>query len=368
MEATRVADVAALSAAEPCQQAGEGADFGGRMIWNSFGPRLAEVLAQRLGLLDALGFHSCLSRGTHDPQDVPADVQDFSDPTSPHLRDGTRQLALGDVVARADLRESGSAPTPKGRRRHSPVRSTPSDPGQLAADHRAQHAVDEASPTSTPQQGLGVGRRAPVWRSTVHRVVDGEPRGSSRSRPHRVAEAGDVDASSLSFVDRSASGNSASPPSSRSATTSALVYGTDQAVAAAVDRGDLADGVDVGIACPAGLSASTPPRSASAAPPGQLVARADAAAKITTPHRWTPVAQVHRTVVEPSECSTGFNRFGARADVNRDPEVGDHPSQQRAAGLVDLLGHQPRIISITCVCKPNWRQRISGLVPAARHR
>ena len=56
----------------------------------------------------------------------------------------------------------------------------------------------------------------------------------------------------------------------------------------------------------------------------------------------------------------GFDRFGARPDVHRDPEVGDHPGQQRAAGLVDLLGHQPRHHLDDVRLQPELAQRISG--------
>ena len=56
----------------------------------------------------------------------------------------------------------------------------------------------------------------------------------------------------------------------------------------------------------------------------------------------------------------GFNRFGTRPDVHRDPKLGDHPGQQRATGLIDLLGHQSRHHLDDVGLQPELAQRISG--------
>ena len=45
------------------------------------------------------------------------------------------------------------------------------------------------------------------------------------------------------------------------------------------------------------------------------------------------------------------------------PEIGDHPGQQRAAGLVDLLGHQARHHLDDVRLQPELAQRVSGLKP-----
>jgi len=57
----------------------------------------------------------------------------------------------------------------------------------------------------------------------------------------------------------------------------------------------------------------------------------------------------------------GFNGFGARPDVYGDPEFGDHPGQQRAPALVDLLGHQSRHHLDDVCLQPELAQRIRSL-------
>jgi hypothetical protein len=59
----------------------------------------------------------------------------------------------------------------------------------------------------------------------------------------------------------------------------------------------------------------------------------------------------------------GFNRFGARADVHRNLEFADHPGQQGAAGLVDLLGHQSRHHLDDVGLQPELPQCIGGFEP-----
>ena len=66
----------------------------------------------------------------------------------------------------------------------------------------------------------------------------------------------------------------------------------------------------------------------------------------------------------------GFDRVGANVDVHRDAQLGDHPGQQRTAGLVQLLGHQPWSHLDDVGLQPELAQRVGGLQaqqPAADH-
>ena len=115
---------------------------------------------------------------------------------------------------------------------------------------------------------------------------------------------------------------------------------------------------------------STPPRSAIAKPgvAGQLVAgthtrREDHQAGIDE----RPVAQrhPHRVVLGgPPDGPIALCRLdalGADADVHGDAQLADHPAQQCAAGLVELLGHQPRRHLDDVGVQPERAQRVGGL-------
>lgn len=56
----------------------------------------------------------------------------------------------------------------------------------------------------------------------------------------------------------------------------------------------------------------------------------------------------------------GLNGFGASANMDGDPEVSDHASEQGAAGLVDLLGHQSGHHLDDVRLQPELAQRIGG--------
>ena len=56
----------------------------------------------------------------------------------------------------------------------------------------------------------------------------------------------------------------------------------------------------------------------------------------------------------------GLDRFGADVDAHRDAQFGDHPAQQRAAGLVDLLVHQSRRPLDDVGAQPEPAQRVGG--------
>ena len=171
---------------------------------------------------------SCLSSGTHDPHEVPAAVHDLSAGTSPqpsaiaHFRSPLVTLLHEQICA-----ESGSAPTPNPEaplpdlgRRDQGQRVT----GQLAADHRPQHPVGRrVAHQHAAEQGLGVVGEHQFGVGLVHRVVDGDLEAVLGVAPIASPKLATSTPSSLSLVDRSASGNSAAPSSSRSATTSAEV-------------------------------------------------------------------------------------------------------------------------------------------------
>ncbi|CKT17314.1 Uncharacterised protein [Mycobacterium tuberculosis] len=171
---------------------------------------------------------SCLSSGTHDPHDVPAAVHDFSAGTSPqpsaiaHFSSPLVTLLHEQIWA-----ESGSAPTPKAP---APAPdpagaiSARGSPGSSAPTIGRSTPYDEASPTSTPPSSVVASSE-----STNLAYVRFTASLMTTSRQFSVApiaspKLATSTPNSLSLVDRSASGNSADPSSSRSATTSALVY------------------------------------------------------------------------------------------------------------------------------------------------
>ena len=116
-------------------------------------------------------------------------------------------------------------------------------------------------------------------------------------------------------------------------------------------------------------SVSTPPRSAIARP----AARANSsrgrtpAAKTTRPASMTsPSLSVTRTessrrTAGRADCVVPADSVGADARVHGDAEFADHPAQQRAAGLVELLGHQLGCHLDDMGGQPERAQRVGGL-------
>ena len=171
---------------------------------------------------------SCLSSGTHDPHDVPAAVHALSAGTSahpsamPHFRSPLVTLLQEQICA-----ESGSAPIPK-TAAPSPdcagaIRASGS-PGSSLPTMGRNTPYDDASPTRTPPS-----RVLASSESTSLAYVRLTASLMTTSRQFSVVpiaspKLATSTPSSFSLVDRSASGNSAAPSSSRSATTSALVY------------------------------------------------------------------------------------------------------------------------------------------------
>ena len=196
---------------------------------------------------------SCLSSGTHEPHDVPASVHFFRlGHVAAAAGDGLGEIALRDVVARADLRAGG-------QRADAQIRAAPpSDPagaisamrvtGQRLADHRPQHAVRRGvADQDAAEQRLGVVGEHQLGVGLVDGVVDHHLEAVRRDA-HRVAEAGHVDAEQLELGRQVGFGElrgAAEQPVRDD--LGAGVAGADQAVAAALDRGHLADRVDVGI-------------------------------------------------------------------------------------------------------------------------
>ena len=200
---------------------------------------------------------NCLSSGTHDPHEVPACVHFF--------RAGTSQQPPAMASVRSPLvtllheqicAPAGSAPTPNAGtaavgsgRRDQRQRIA----GQLFADHRPQHPVRRrVADQDAAQQRLGVVGEHQLGVGLVDRVVDDDLEAVRRDA-HRVAEAGHVDAEQLELGRHVGLGElrgAAEQPVRDH--LGAGVAGPDQAVAAALDRGDLADRIDVGILVRAG--------------------------------------------------------------------------------------------------------------------
>ena len=117
-------------------------------------------------------------------------------------------------------------------------------------------------------------------------------------------------------------------------------------------------------------SVNTPPRSAiaSSGAAGQLVARTHTRREHDQAGvDGSPVAQrhPHRVVIGgPPHGPIALcrrDRVGADADVHRDAQFGDHPAEQCTAGLVQLLGHQPRRHLDDVGMQPERAQRVGGL-------
>ena len=152
---------------------------------------------------------------------------------------------------------AGSAPTPIAGPPPEPagaIRATGS-PGSLRADQRPQHAVaGRVADQDAAEQGLRVVGEHQLGVGAADRVGHHDLQRARRGG-QRVAEAGDVDAEQLEF------GGQVGARELRVAAEQPVgdhfggrVAGPDQAVAAALDRGDLADRIDSGIAGSTGSS------------------------------------------------------------------------------------------------------------------
>src|SRR5271166_1066155 len=97
---------------------------------------------------------SCLSRGTHDPHDVPAAVHAFSAGTSPHPSAIAHfSSPLVTLLHEQICAESGSAPTPNAAAPPSDwagAISASGSPGSALPTMGRNTPYEEESPTSTP--------------------------------------------------------------------------------------------------------------------------------------------------------------------------------------------------------------------------
>ena len=148
------ADVATLSGAEAFDERREGADRRRGDDLEKLCARLAEVFAQRLGLLDALGFEQLLEQRHARAAGRACLGAALEAGTSLQpLGDGVGEIALGDVVARADLRggrQRADTQSPR-RRRIRPARSARAH-RQAAASPTIGRRIPyaDASPTRMP--------------------------------------------------------------------------------------------------------------------------------------------------------------------------------------------------------------------------
>ena len=142
-----------------------------------------------------------------------------------------------------------------------------------------------------------------------------------------------------------------------------LVPGGDEAVAAPLVRGALADGVDRGVLGAAALVDDDAAALADGQPGGarQLVARADAG-------REDQQIDVQLVAVgEPQRphaaVLAGDDLLGRRRGVDLDAQVFDPPAQHRAARLVELQRHQPRRELDHVDLHPQLGERVGRLQP-----
>ena len=276
------ADIATTSGAVAGDEAREGPDLGGGDGLEQLGTGLAEVLAQRLRLLDTLGLEQLLeqrhARATGGACER-ALLQAGN--VGATAADGFLEVALRDVVAGADLRDVG-------QRAHAQTRRGPVGCGhdqrqritrQLARDHRAQHAVGGCiADQDAAEQRLGVIGEHQLGVGLLHRVVDDDVEAVGGA-PLRVSEAGDVDAEELELRGHvGVTELGLTPEQAVGDHLGAGVAGADQAVAASFDRGHLADRIDAGIAChTCGIGQDpTALRQLQTGLPTQFVARPDA--------------------------------------------------------------------------------------------
>src|SRR3954468_22708920 len=168
---------------------------------------------------------SCLTSGTQLPQLVPARVQPLTAPTSVQPPSVTAQRI---VLALTPLQEqttasSGSAPRSAVARSAGSSQDAGFSPSELPTMGRSA-AYAEASPTSTPPRSSWASSdRTSFWytpRTGSAWTTSSEPSPVPKASPKLATST----PSSFSLVDMSGSSNVAAPASSRSATTSAIVY------------------------------------------------------------------------------------------------------------------------------------------------
>ena len=367
------ADVATPSGAEALDQPGEGADPGGaETISNSSARDWLKCSHSALDCSTPSASSSCLSSGTHEPHDVPACVHFFSSATSQQppamasVRSPLVTLLHEQICAaarqRADAELRAPPSVPAG------AISASGSPGSSLADHRPQHAVGRrVADQDAAEQRLGVVGEHQLGVGLVDRVVDDDLE-AVRGGAHRVAEARHVDAEQLELgghVGLGELGRAAEQPVGDH--LGAGVAGADEAVAAALDRGHLADREDRrDRAVAQDKSVSTPPRSASSSPASRASSSRGRtpAAKIDHARRRStvPSLKVTRTSRLGGSPRPAFQSIvGADVGVHRDAELADHPAQQCAARLVELLRHQPRRPLDDVGVKPEPAQRVGGL-------
>jgi hypothetical protein len=239
---------------------------------------------------------------------------------------------------------AGSAPTPKATPAVRSNRSYQREriAWQRFADHGPQNAVRRRiADQNSAQQRLGVVGEHQLGVRLVDGVIDHHLE-AARGDGHRIAEAGHVDAEQFELGGHVGLGKlRGTAEQAVRDDLCAGVAGADEAVAPALDRGHFADRIDAAISCGAGeigeYAAALGDLETGFA--GQLVARTHARRK--DHHAGFDDGAVTQRHQDRSTLA-GLDRGRADADVDVDAQLSDHPAQQRAACLVELLRHQPR--------------------------
>ena len=292
------------------------------------------------------------------------------------LGDRVLDLLLGDVVARADLRLV--------RQLQAPVDPPlPSRKDQLlgvgrqrdprvgrGGHHRPQHAVRRrvADQDAAEQPGAVLGDDQ-LLVDAGHRVGEDQLERALGGR-ERVAERRHVDAEQLELRRHVRAAEGARTAEDRvDHHLGHRVAGRDQAVHPAGRGRALADRPDVRVRGPAPLvdqhAAALGELQSGGA--GQRVAGADAGGE----DHQVQVEGLGVPQGQSGDPAVAEDPLGHRAGVHGQPERLDVPGQRRAAGVVDLDGHQPRRHLHDVRVQAQAAQGVGGLEaeqPAADHR
>ena len=188
--------------------------------------------------------------------------------------------------------------------------------------------------------------------------------------PMRVAEAGHVDTEQLELgrhVGLAELGRAAEQPVGDD--LGAGVAGPHQAVAAAVDRGHLADRVDVGIAGGAGrVGEHAAALGESAAGRRGPARRAAAHRRRRPPRRRRSAGAVAEQCTRTRVVAEPFDRVGADAEMHLDAQLADHPVSSAPPASSSCWPSARRRARRRAACKPNWRNAFAASRPSSRRR
>ena len=345
-----LADLAAVAAAVPGDEVGEGPDLLHLDDVEQLLPRVREVLAEIRAHRLARRLELLLEEVGHQREAAAAAgararlrLHVAHRPAAAGA-DGRADVALAHPVALADLGLVGHG----GRRHRHPAgpRAEHEGPrlgrqlGPVLREHHKAAVVGRVADEDAADEPLAVGAEQQLLVDAAERVLVGERLGGVRAGLV-VAEARHVDAHQLELRRQVGAREDARLVAGEPGAQHLghLVAGGDETVDHAPVMGDLADGVDVGVAGlevvvhddPAALGHREP------APAGQLVAGADAGGDDDHPDLEVAAA----VEGHPLDLAVAEDRLRRGADPHADPERLDLLDEQPRPRVVHLPRHQP---------------------------